>query len=199
MGSFYANFSVQGDNPDAVAAVLRTGGRHALVTSPNVHFPYCAVFDREADSLGDEALDWVGGRVSAECGPVLAVVNCDSDYLSYWLYDRGGLVDRYSSASSRFHANYHPDAPRGDSALLCRTLARLDDHERVEATLRGFYLYADDQHRALAFALGLHMYTVGRGYREVARLGGVERLFPGERLVWVVPDAEACAAPEPAS
>jgi hypothetical protein len=174
---------VRADDPDAVAAVLRDGGRRALVTSPNQHCPYCAIFDQDADSLAQDPIDRVGVRISTACGPVLAVANCDSSALSYWLFDRGRLVDRYSSISNRFDPNHDPHAPRGDAGLLCRTLSRLEEVERVEAILRGYYLFADHQHCALAAALALHMYSVGRRYADVVRLGGVEACFPGERLL----------------
>jgi hypothetical protein len=187
LGSSYANFSVRDGDPDSVAALLRDGGRQALVTSPNQHFPYCAVFDRDADSLALEPIDWVGRRVSTDRGPVLAIVNRHSDELSYRLYDRGQLVDSYSSTSNRFYANYNLDAPGGDTGLLCRTLGCLEDVERVEATLRGYYLYADHQHCSLAAALGLHMYSVGCGYADVVRMGGVRPPFPYERQLWVGP------------
>ena len=116
MGSFYVNFSVRADDPEEVAAILRDGGRRALVTSPNRHCPYCGVFDHEADSFAEEPIDWIGTRVSGACGPVLAVANCDSDSLNYWLFDRGRLVDRYSSTSNRFDANHRPAAMPGCSA-----------------------------------------------------------------------------------
>ena len=197
MGSFYVNFSVRADDPEEVAAILRDGGRRALITSPNRHCPYCGVFDHEADSFAEEPIDWIGTRVSGACGPVLAVANCDSDSLAYWLFDRGRLVDSYSSTSNRFDANHRPAAPRGDAGVLCRTLGRLGEVEQVEATLRGYYLYADHQHMALPAALGLHMYTVGRKYADVVRLGGVELCFPEDRLLWVGPSVEPPAATDP--
>ena len=71
--------------------------------------------------------------------------------------------------------------------VLCRTLGRLEDVERVGATLRGYYLYADHQHAALAAGLGLHMYTVGGNYADVLRQCGIQFIFPEERLLWVGP------------
>jgi hypothetical protein len=187
VGSFYVNFSVRTDTPEQVAAVLLNGDRRALVTSPNPHCPYCAVFDKEADSFREAPIEWLGTRVSATCGPVLAVSNCDSDSLDYWLFDLGRLVGRYSSTSNRFNPHYRTAAPRGDAGVLCRTLGRLEDVERVGATLRGYYLYADHQHAALAAGLGLHMYTVGGNYADVLRQCGIQFIFPEERLLWVGP------------
>lgn len=177
MGSYYVNFSVRADAPEPVAAVLQSGGRRALVTSPNRNCPYCVVFDQEADSFREQPIDWIGTQVSAACGPLLAIANADSDSLDYWLFDRGRLLDRYSSTSNHFDPNHRPDAPRGDSEVLCGKLGRVEDIERVEATLRGYYLFADHQHTALAAALGLHMYSVGRNYADVVREGGVQRYF----------------------
>jgi hypothetical protein len=186
VGSFYVNFSVRADTPEQVAAVLLNGDRRALVTSPNPHCPYCAVFDEEADSFREAPIEWLGTRVSATCGPIHAVSNCDADSLDYWLFDLGRLVDRYSSTSNQFNPNYRTAAPRGDADVLCRHLGgskmSSGSAPRYGATICTAITSTRRWRRwACTCTLSEEKYAV------VLPQCGIQFIFPEERLLWVGP------------
>ena len=78
----------------------------------------------------------------------------DGSALVYWLFDKGTLLDEYTSDPYLFDGRNPP----GNAAVLCAALGNPDAEQRVreilqDKGLRG--LYGIDRHFALIGALGL--------------------------------------------
>ena len=164
MGSFYTNHTVRGPSQAQLLELLR--GRPAFVSKCDGGLS--VVLDAECEDQDGEVLAGLASQISKEFDcHVLAVLNHDDDVLYFELYENGSKIDEYNSSPTFFDESADSDQPLGGNvSQLCKVFGAADE-AKVEAALRGDYVFAFERHRELAVALGLPMYSVGLGYNYV--------------------------------
>ncbi len=164
MGSFYTNHTVRGPSQEKLLEWLHD--RPAYVSKCDGGLS--VVLDAECEDQDGEVLATLASEISSEFNcHVLAVLNHDDDVLYFELYENGNKIDEYNSSPAFFDdsaGSYEPTG--GNAAQLCKIFGAVDP-DKVEAALRGDYVFAFERHRDLAVALGLPMYSVGLGYNYV--------------------------------
>lgn len=165
MGSFYTNHTVRGPSQVQLLEWLRD--RPALVSK--AEGGQVVVLDAECEDQDGEVLAGLASKISKQFNcAVLAVLNHDDDVLYFELYESGSKTDEYNSSPSFFDESAETDEPvGGDAERLCNVFNAADP-AKVEAALRGDYVFAFERHRDLALALGLPMFSVGLGYNYVS-------------------------------
>jgi hypothetical protein len=181
MGFFYSSVTRKGPAQDRVVNYLRQQQRDAYV-SPTVG-GITVVYDRECEGLKAEVLHAVTSDLSRafDC-PALVVYLFDDDFLWYALYQYGQCVDVYNSAPAYFDDNLAPEPSGGDVTTLCAAFGCEQAAQEVDALLHfeplaedadgelvlpDTYLPAEQQHQALARALGLPAYCYSMGYYSI--------------------------------
>jgi hypothetical protein len=165
LGSFYTNHTVRGPSQAQLLEWLHD--RPAYVSKSNGGVS--VVLDAECEDQDGEVLASLASKMSNEFNCyVLAVLNHDDDVLYFELYENGDKIDEYNSSPAFFDDSAESDEPTGGNAEhLCKVFDAKDPG-KVEAALRGDYVFAFERHRDLAVALGLPMYSVGLGYNYVS-------------------------------
>ncbi|MBQ0944525.1 hypothetical protein KAK07_14400 [Ideonella sp. 4Y16] len=165
MGSFYTNHTVRGPSQAQLLEWLHD--RPAFVSK--VEHGQAVVLDAECEEQDGEVLAGLASQISKQFScPVLAVLNHDDDVLYFELYENGIKTDEYNSSPSFFDESADTDEPLGGDAERLCSVFNATDPEKVEAALRGDYVFAFKRHRDLALALGLPIYSVGLGYNYVS-------------------------------
>ena len=165
MGSFYTNHTVRGPSQAELLDWLRD--RPAFVSKSERGLS--VVLDAECEDQDGEVLASLAADISGQMNcHVLAVLNHDDDVLYFELYENGEKIDEYNSSPAFFDDSADSNEPKGGNAALLSSVFGASDPAKVEATLRGEYVFAFERHRDLALALGLPMYSVGLGYNYVS-------------------------------
>jgi hypothetical protein len=165
LGSFYTNHTVRGPSQSKLLEWLRD--RPAYVSKSERGLS--VVLDAESEDQDGEVLAGLASEISGQLNcHVLAVLNHDDDVLYFELYENGEKIDEYNSSPAFFNESAESDEPTGGNAALLSTIFGASDQGKVEAALRGDYVFAFERHRDLALALGLPMYSVGLGYNYVS-------------------------------
>jgi hypothetical protein len=168
MGNFYTNITLRSEDTGRIMQTLTEQGRTAFVAEPREGFS--VVYDRASDEQDPEVIDEVATQLSKGLGcAALAVLNHDDDVLWYGLYDRGKLVDEYSSAPGYFDGDDRPPEG-GDAKRLCRAFGAEGRAADVEVLLRAppgsddGFVFEVERHQALVETLGLPESAVGAGF-----------------------------------
>jgi hypothetical protein len=165
MGSFYVNFTVK-TTSDAVVKFLGTTKRKCFVSStPNAMTVF---FDQEADSQDETVIIELGIHSSKSlAAPVLAVLNHDDDVLSYWLFDRGDLIDQYNSCPGYFDDG--SDTPEGGNPeRLCAAFFVPECAKELGAILKNTdFVFAVERHEEIARLLKQPWPLVSLGYQNL--------------------------------
>jgi hypothetical protein len=165
LGSFYTNHTVRG--PSQAELLDWLGDRPAFVSKSERGLS--VVLDAECEDQDGEVLASLASGISGQMHcHVLAVLNHDDDVLYFELYENGEKIDEYNSSPAFFDDSADSDEPKGGNAALLGKVFGDSDPAKVEAALRGEYVFAFERHRDLALALGLPMYSVGLGYNYVS-------------------------------
>jgi len=168
VGNFYTNITLRSRDTDRIVTSLTELRRPALVAPPSDGFS--VVYDRASEDQDPKVIDEAARHLSArlECA-ALAVVNHDDDVLWLGLYERGKVVDEYTSAPGYFDGEER--APEGgDAERLCRAFGAEGRDAEVEAALRvpagseAGFVFEFERHQALVQALGLPLIAVGAGF-----------------------------------
>ena len=169
MGNFYTNYTLRGPTQQQVVTALE--GRSAFVTPQESGC--VVVYDEESDSQDMEVLSSLAGRLSEElhCA-VLAVLNHDDDILWYQLHHNGELQDEYNSSPDYFEDVEETSGPSGGNAeRLCRAFGSRKIAEVksiLENSGENAYVFAVERHEHLVRALGIPLFSVGKGYSYIA-------------------------------
>jgi hypothetical protein len=168
VGNFYTNITLRTRDTDSIIEALTVLRRTALVAVPKDGFS--VVYDQASEEQDAKIIDEAARSLSArlDCA-ALSVMNHDDDVLWLGLYERGKIVDEYTSAPGYFDGDQR--APEGgDAQRLCRALGAEGRDAEVEALLRipagsdeGF-VFEVERHHALTEALGLPSSAVGAGF-----------------------------------
>lgn len=193
MGAFYSNILIRGADGEAVADWLRGRGRQAFILpEPN---GMTAVFDKECENRPAAEIKKLAGDLSRELNCIAwTVSNHDSDLLTYLLFDKGELVDRYSSISEAVYfgvaegdvdedddlgeedeSSYAPVG--GNARMLCQLMGGTDIEDVVKiladpGPMGGTFMAADERHYALLEALNLDPVPLCIGYKYLSQGGG---------------------------
>ena len=168
MGSFYTNVTLRTTDRDSVRQQLTAAGRRAYISPPMAGA--VVVFDQACEEQDPTEVDALTSLLSQRCAcPALAVVIHDDDIFWYGLYEKGALVDEYTSAPDYFEGGGASPAG-GDATRVCAAFAR----PGVEAELHGIlhrakdvadaYTFETERHAAFVQVLGLPSAAVGTGY-----------------------------------
>lgn len=167
MSKFYANITIQGTPQSEVVAYVNGIGVVAYVSATartaTVVFP---------EDLGSQEGLAVSLSARFNC-PALLVMNYGDTVLLYQLYVNGEQVDAYVSSPHEELDTGGQPIPEGDAKLLSATFGMERRAARVERVLRRpthptrGYALAVNRHGELARALGLPLFAVGTGYRDI--------------------------------
>lgn len=160
MGSTYTNTTVKGPRQNQVVAYLQEQRQTAIVTPTFDDLTFIYAPDRAWSTLAEQL------SRAFHCPALFAFVY-DSDIFRYTLFRGGEILDEYDSApdsdATAEKGILSEAAPTGgDARVLCRAFAADQASDRVHEILhppvlgaiRHARIYADDQHRHLAEALG---------------------------------------------
>ncbi|MEZ5942411.1 MAG: ankyrin repeat domain-containing protein [Planctomycetaceae bacterium] len=102
MGAFIVNFHVRSSDVDSVASVLESEDvESAWIAGPQGN--WCTFWEAHASLQDSNRINQLASSVSSELNvPVIAFLVHDSDFLCYWLYDNGELIDEYNSCPDYF-------------------------------------------------------------------------------------------------
>ena len=164
MGNFYVNHTVRTDDAAAVASVLESDHRHALVT-PSAD-GQVVIYDKVSDSQNPAEWRAVARSVSQTLNaPCLVVANHDDDILMYELFESGQLTEEFNSNPGYFGQSGSSSQGRG--TRLCAAWGVLEARFAVAALLRSHHAFAVELHVELAKAIGLPDHAVGLGFNYV--------------------------------
>ena len=169
MGAFIVNLHVRTQNVDAVKSELE-GLRLARAYLSPAHEGWVSVYEEGCSSQDPDQITSLAGQLSQGANALVMVFLVhDSDFLCYWLFDRGELLDHYNSWPDYFSEGWldDEDAP-GDYAAQTHLLVRYAREgvrrQQFDALLHQDgpsddpseeHVFADDRLRELASLLGI--------------------------------------------
>ncbi len=163
MGAFVVNFHVQSSSPDQVTKVLREIGLEgAWISGPNGR--WVSFWDSLASRQDMLRIQQVAQPLSRQLeAPVIAFLNHDSDFICYWLYDKGQLLDEYNSCPGYFDGDVSQEETMAADCQVLKKYCRADTPiEALEEILKIWtqaealqgitspYVFAEDRLAALA-------------------------------------------------
>lgn len=180
MGAFVVSFHARTNHAVAVRDVLAAEAERAWVgTSMN---GWMSFYEEQADTQDSDRIQQLCEKVStATGGPVVAFLVHDSDFVCYWLFEKGRKRDEYNSCPDYFGEISEMLAP-GESAeeYLARVRGDVDallphcpagtDRSAVESLLRasrGEYMFAEEHLDRLARLLGIDPQRATMTYRDI--------------------------------
>lgn len=180
MGVFLVSFHAKTANRSLVQQALATGVERAwLGTAVG---GWVSFYEEMAEAQDSNLIEEICNRVSGATGaPVIAFLVHDSDFVCYWLSERGCIRDQYNSCPEYFGDLSDMLAPResmqehiarfrGDIEMLLPLCPEGTDRAAVEdvlATAPGDYVFAEEQLERLASLLGIDSERAVIGYHDV--------------------------------
>jgi hypothetical protein len=172
MGAFLVNVHVRTEDHDSLVRALK-----ALPVdrcwATSTKDGWSTVYDERASTQDEELIRELTRSLSEKlAAPAIAFLVHDSDFLCYWLFDRGELLDEFNSCPDYFgEAEEEPgdrDGARtaGQPDVLlrfCRPGSRLRDIEQVLSLEPTF---AESQLEGLAPLLGIEVERLMTDYRD---------------------------------
>lgn len=159
MGSFVVNLHVRTKDHDALVrevADLRLG--QCYVAPPKKG--WASLYEDRLSSQDDAWIRQLGSELSGRLqSPAIAFLVHDSDFVCYWLFDKGELQDEFNSCPDYFGDDFggsgDVETLRGRPDVLlryCRRGVKLTD---VESVLEQEPIFAEGQLEELARLLGI--------------------------------------------
>jgi hypothetical protein len=156
MGSFIVNVNVRATHRQAVekeikafnpAAAWVTGAKNGWIT----------IYEEGASTQDENRIRELTEHVSSGLkSPAIAFLVHDSDFLCYWLFDDGQLIDEFNSCPDYFDEGENEEALAGKPEVIlkyCPPGTKLSDVEQVLSD-KG-QVFADSQLAQLAELLGI--------------------------------------------
>jgi hypothetical protein len=171
MGAFIVNLHVRAEDRDGAVLALRDLAQQGCwVTTPKDG--WVSVYEERASSQDDDWIRQLGSELSGRlCTSGAAFLVHDSDFLCYWLFDRGEIVDEFNSCPDYFddedQASGSTATAQGQPEMLlryCKPDTRLQNVERVLSMETDF---AEEQLRTLARLLGIGTERALADYRDL--------------------------------
>jgi hypothetical protein len=173
MGAFIVNINVRTNDRQAVERQL--ADLNAWVTSAKNG--WISVYEEQASTQDERRIRDLSARLSTVLDvAVIAFLVHDSDFVCYWLFDAGRLVDEFNSCPDYFDdgagddetADNGPSAGRPQVLLkYCPPGTQLDDVQEVLGDTE--HVFAEEQLTKLAELLGIDQARATTNYSD---LGG---------------------------
>jgi len=169
MGAFLVNVHVRNEDHGSLMEALRElpVDRGWITPAKN---GWASVYEERASTQDDAWIRELGGSLSGKLDArTVAFLVHDSDFLCYWLFDRGELVDEFNSCPDYFNddgGDRSVSTAVGRPELLlpfCRPGTRLRDIERILAQEPTF---AESYLEELAPLLGIDLDRALTDYRD---------------------------------
>jgi hypothetical protein len=171
MGAFITNIHVRSDSASKVVDALDgLVQARAYVSQPKEG--WVTIYDEASDEQDAELLGSIAESLSKKLAAgAIAIMVHDSDVLTYWLYDKGSLLDEFNSNMEYF--GEEPDAHTrarysGDAAALltfCRHGVTQGDIEAVIHPPDGPPAFAEEMLGDLAKVLGFDETRITLGFK----------------------------------
>ncbi|PQO33108.1 ankyrin repeat domain-containing protein [Blastopirellula marina] len=137
MGAFVVNFHVRSSSKRQVTDLLQEiGVEGAWICGP--HGRWISFWDSLASRQDSVRIQQLAQAISQQLdAPVIAFLNHDSDFLCYWLYDQGQLLDEYNSCPGYFDGDTSQEETlAADCKVLKRYCQAATTIEQLEEILR---------------------------------------------------------------
>jgi hypothetical protein len=170
MGAFIVNVHVRTEDREGLAAAVRAlaeGG--CWVTAPKDG--WATVYEERASGQDDAWIRRLGTHLSGRLGTsAVAFLVHDSDFLCYWLFEHGEVVDEFNSCPDYFDED---DGPKGGRTAggrpevllrFCKPGSRPRDLRRV---LELAPTFSEEQLQELAALLGIDGERALADYRDL--------------------------------
>jgi hypothetical protein len=169
MGSFIVNVNVRANDRQAVATKLKaqnvqaawvTGAKNGWIT----------IYDEGASTQDEGRIRELTRKVSADLKTsAIALLVHDSDFLCYWLFDDGQMIDEFNSCPEYFDDSMSDDPLLGGKPdVLLKYCPAGTKFEVVEQVLNDKeQVFADEQLRKLADLMGIDSMRAGTDYRDI--------------------------------
>jgi hypothetical protein len=174
MGAFIVNLHVRVEDRDGVVVAMRELANNcSWVTAPKDG--WVSVYEEQASGQDGDWIRHMGAELSSRLNTsAAAFLVHDSDFLCYWVFDRGEIVDEFNSCPDYFDDDDGPGTGRTATAqgqpevLLryCKPGSRIRD---VEQVLQAESVFAEQQLRKLARLLGIDADRAGADYRDLGQ------------------------------
>jgi hypothetical protein len=188
MGAFIVNFHVRTKNHDElVRALLDLAKRGCWVTAPKDG--WATVYEERASTQDDTWIRELGTKLSDRLHTsAAAFLIHDSDFLCYWLFEEGAVVDEYNSCPDYFDGvvesdNGDAEKDQGQPDVLlrfCRPGTRLLD---LANALNADPTFAEEQLQHLVGYMGIDPERALADYRDLdtASAGQYQAMFIGDK------------------
>lgn len=182
MGAFVVNFHVQSSSKQQVTDRLREiGVEGAWISGPNGR--WISFWDSLASRQDSMRIQQIAQPISQQFdAPVIAFLNHDSDFICYWLYDQGQLLDEYNSCPGYFDGDTSQEETlAADCEVLKKYCGAATTSEELEEILRIWtqteglqgigcsYVFAEDRLAALAPYLEIKPDLLYTDYGDIGR------------------------------
>ena len=156
MGAFIVNFHIRGSDQAAIAKKIHElRYDHVWVTNPK--HEWISLYDESASCQDELRIKEVGAALSASLKqPLIAFLVHDSDFLCYWLYEEGQLVDAFNSCPDYFENSDDLETEyEGDPEKLLPYCTPDTTVSKLVAILSAEATFAEEQLAQLAVLLGI--------------------------------------------
>ena len=182
MGAFVVNFHVQGSSQDRVTDVLQgIGIEGGWISGPTGR--WISFWDSLASRQDTARIQEIAQPLSRQLeAPVIAFLNHDSDFICYWLYDNGKLLDEYNSCPGYFDGDASQESAMAANCELLRKYCRTDTSVEVleeilkiwtpAEAMQGItsqYVFAEERLSALAPHLEIRSEMLYTDYGDIGR------------------------------
>ncbi len=172
MGAFIVNLHVRVTDYDELLSQLRQMRLAHCYATPPRH-GWASVYEERASTQDEAWIAQFAGDLSRRTqSPCIAFLVHDSDFLCYWLFDRGKLADEFNSCPDYFDGGGADDsegALGGQPEVLrryCRPNVQLEEIKETLAREPGF---AEEQLEEVARLLGIDQERSLTNYNDLGR------------------------------
>jgi len=167
MGAFFTNYQVRSDSADDVARTLKAINKSASAYISPAKDGWVTIYEKESDSQDSAVLQRLAMGLSRGLSTdVFAFLVHDSDFLVYWLYQRGQLADEYNSAPDYFSEvdDETRERYRGNPDVLLPLCRPGTTREAVAQALAESSVFAEETLGQLATLLGIDPERAALGF-----------------------------------
>lgn len=156
MGAFIVNIQVRNEDHQALANHLGESSVEAAWVLPAKN-GWSTVVEEQASNQDDRRIrELTGGLSKSSDAPAIAFLVHDSDFVCYWLFDKGKQLDEFNSCPDYFEDGGSGEASAsGQPDVLLKYCKPGTTVEDVESVLQAESTFAEEQLEALASLLGI--------------------------------------------
>ena len=169
MGLFCVSTHARTTDDRSVSESLQRLGFSAYHVSSEMD-GWTSIYEERASQQDDQQIRRLAGEISRDLKvPTIAFLVHDSDFVCYWLYDSGALLDEYNSCPDYFDdEGAEPIGSQGSPGTLLPFCRAEITPEQIEAILGRQTIFAEETVQQLALALGIDPGRALCDYSDVA-------------------------------